>query len=77
MFSIGEFARLGAVSIRTLRHYDEIGLPALLADPGHRPAPDPATHRPHRSRPRGPRRLPARQRPHRRTQPCPGARRRV
>jgi len=26
MFSIGEFARLGAVSIRTLRHYDEIGL---------------------------------------------------
>ena len=26
MFSIGEFARLGAVSVRTLRHYDEIGL---------------------------------------------------
>jgi DNA-binding transcriptional MerR regulator len=26
MFSIGEFARLGAVSIRTLRHYDEIDL---------------------------------------------------
>ncbi|HUB40015.1 MAG TPA: MerR family transcriptional regulator [Streptosporangiaceae bacterium] len=26
MLSIGEFARLGAVSIRTLRHYDEIGL---------------------------------------------------
>jgi DNA-binding transcriptional MerR regulator len=26
MFSIGEFARLGGVSIRTLRHYDEIGL---------------------------------------------------
>ena len=26
MFSIGEFARLGAVSIRALRHYDEIGL---------------------------------------------------
>ncbi len=26
MFSIGEFARLGAVSIRTMRHYDEIGL---------------------------------------------------
>jgi MerR family regulatory protein len=26
MFSIGEFARLGTVSIRTLRHYDEIGL---------------------------------------------------
>ena len=26
MVSIGEFARLGAVSIRTLRHYDEIGL---------------------------------------------------
>jgi DNA-binding transcriptional MerR regulator len=30
MFSIGEFARLGAVSIRALRHYDEIGL--LLPD---------------------------------------------
>jgi DNA-binding transcriptional MerR regulator len=26
MFSIGEFARLGDVSVRTLRHYDEIGL---------------------------------------------------
>lgn len=26
MFSIGQFARLGAVSIRTLRHYDEINL---------------------------------------------------
>ena len=26
MLSIGEFARLGGVSIRTLRHYDEIGL---------------------------------------------------
>ncbi len=26
MLSIGEFARLGTVSIRTLRHYDEIGL---------------------------------------------------
>ena len=26
MFSIGEFARLGSVSVRTLRHYDEIGL---------------------------------------------------
>src|SRR3984957_1774990 len=26
MFSIGEFARMGAVSGRTLRHYDEIGL---------------------------------------------------
>ena len=26
MFSIGEFARLGMVSVRTLRHYDEIGL---------------------------------------------------
>jgi DNA-binding transcriptional MerR regulator/effector-binding domain-containing protein len=35
MFSIGEFARLGGVSIRTLRHYDEIGLlrPASV-DPG-------------------------------------------
>ena len=26
MFSIGEFARLGGVSVRALRHYDEIGL---------------------------------------------------
>jgi DNA-binding transcriptional MerR regulator len=26
MFSIGEFARLGTVSVRTLRHYEEIGL---------------------------------------------------
>jgi DNA-binding transcriptional MerR regulator len=26
MFSIGEFARLGTVSVRALRHYDEIGL---------------------------------------------------
>jgi DNA-binding transcriptional MerR regulator/effector-binding domain-containing protein len=26
MFSIGEFARMGTVSIRTLRHYDEVGL---------------------------------------------------
>jgi len=26
MFSIGEFARLGDISIRMLRHYDEIGL---------------------------------------------------
>ncbi|MGE5131774.1 MAG: MerR family transcriptional regulator [Gemmatimonadota bacterium] len=34
MFSIGEFARLGAVSIRTLRHHDEIGLlPPAEADP--------------------------------------------
>jgi DNA-binding transcriptional MerR regulator/effector-binding domain-containing protein len=34
MFSIGEFARLGAVSIRTLRHYDEIGLlPPAKVDP--------------------------------------------
>jgi len=35
MFSIGEFARLGGVSVRTLRHYDEIGLlrPATV-DPG-------------------------------------------
>lgn len=35
MFSIGEFARLGTVSVRTLRHYDEMGLlrPARV-DPG-------------------------------------------
>jgi DNA-binding transcriptional MerR regulator/effector-binding domain-containing protein len=39
MFSIGEFARLGAVSVRTLRHYDEIGLlqPAQVnPDTGYR-----------------------------------------
>lgn len=34
MFTIGEFARLGGVSIRTLRHYDEIGLlPPATVDP--------------------------------------------
>jgi DNA-binding transcriptional MerR regulator len=34
MFSIGEFARLGGVSIRTLRHYDEMGLlPPADVDP--------------------------------------------
>jgi DNA-binding transcriptional MerR regulator/effector-binding domain-containing protein len=34
VFSIGEFARLGMVSIRTLRHYDEIGLlPPAKVDP--------------------------------------------
>jgi len=34
MFSIGVFARLGAVSIRSLRHYDEIGLlPPAEVDP--------------------------------------------
>jgi DNA-binding transcriptional MerR regulator len=39
MFSIGEFARLGGVSARTLRHYDEIGLlrPAVVdQDTGYR-----------------------------------------
>jgi DNA-binding transcriptional MerR regulator/effector-binding domain-containing protein len=39
MFSIGEFARLGGVSIRTLRHYDETGLlrPARVdPDTGYR-----------------------------------------
>lgn len=39
MFSIGEFARLGTVSVRTLRHYDEIGLlrPATVdPDTGYR-----------------------------------------
>jgi DNA-binding transcriptional MerR regulator len=37
MFSIGEFARLGGVSVRTLRHYDDVGLlqPATV-DPGNR-----------------------------------------
>jgi DNA-binding transcriptional MerR regulator/effector-binding domain-containing protein len=34
MFSIGEFARLGGVSVRTLRHYDEIELlPPATVDP--------------------------------------------
>src|SRR5215475_15683754 len=34
MFSIGEFARVGGVSVRTLRHYDEIGLlPPTEVDP--------------------------------------------
>jgi DNA-binding transcriptional MerR regulator len=34
MFSIGEFARYGGVSVRTLRHYDEIGvLPPATVDP--------------------------------------------
>ena len=39
MFSIGEFARVGGVSIRTLRHYDETGLlrPAKVdPDTGYR-----------------------------------------
>jgi DNA-binding transcriptional MerR regulator/effector-binding domain-containing protein len=39
MFSIGEFARLGGVSVRTLRHYDEMGLlrPATVdPDTGYR-----------------------------------------
>jgi DNA-binding transcriptional MerR regulator/effector-binding domain-containing protein len=39
MFNIGEFARLGGVSARTLRHYDEIGLlrPATVdPDTGYR-----------------------------------------
>jgi DNA-binding transcriptional MerR regulator len=39
MFSIGELARLGGVSVRTLRHYDEIGLlrPATVdPDTGYR-----------------------------------------
>ncbi len=39
MFSIGEFARLGTVTVRTLRHYDEIGLlsPAQVdPDTGYR-----------------------------------------
>jgi DNA-binding transcriptional MerR regulator len=39
MFTIGEFARLGGVSVRTLRHYDDIGLlrPATVdLDTGYR-----------------------------------------
>ena len=43
MFSIGEFARHGRVSVRMLRHYDAIGLirpacterPELSPGPGH------------------------------------------
>jgi MerR family regulatory protein len=36
VFSIGDFARLGGMSIRTLRHYDEIGLvppPRVIRSP--------------------------------------------
>lgn len=34
MFSIGEFASIGRVSVRMLRHYDEIGLlPPARVDP--------------------------------------------
>ncbi len=34
MFSIGEFAKLGQVSVRMLRHYDAIGLlPSAAVDP--------------------------------------------
>ncbi|MEV4381737.1 MerR family transcriptional regulator [Streptosporangium sp. NPDC049644] len=38
MFSIGEFAQLGRVSVRMLRHYDAIGLlqPAHVDPAGHR-----------------------------------------
>ncbi|MGI9606963.1 MAG: MerR family transcriptional regulator [Acidimicrobiales bacterium] len=39
MFKIGDFARLGGVSVRALRHYDEIGLLAPAAvdpDSGYR-----------------------------------------
>jgi DNA-binding transcriptional MerR regulator len=43
MLSIGEFARLGGVSVRTLMHYDEIGLlhPATV-DRARRPRSRPA-----------------------------------
>ena len=35
MYSIGEFARLGGVSVRMLRHYDQLGLlPAAAVDAG-------------------------------------------
>ena len=37
MFKIGEFSKLSRISIRMLRHYDEIGL--LV----RRPIPGPAT----------------------------------
>lgn len=34
MFTIGDFARFGRVSVRMLRHYDEIGLlPPATVDP--------------------------------------------
>ncbi|WP_102125881.1 MerR family transcriptional regulator [Deinococcus planocerae] len=38
MFKIGEFARLGGVSVRTLHHYDDLGLlrPAALSEGGYR-----------------------------------------
>ena len=38
MFTIGDFARLGQVSVRMLRHYDGIGLlqPARVDSNGYR-----------------------------------------
>jgi DNA-binding transcriptional MerR regulator len=34
MYAIGEFARLGRVSVRMLRHYDTVGLlPPAVVDP--------------------------------------------
>ena len=38
MFTIGDFARLGQVSVRMLRHYDAIGLlrPAVVRHAGYR-----------------------------------------
>lgn len=30
MFRIGDFSRLSQVSVKALRHYDEIGLPSFL-----------------------------------------------
>ena len=38
MFKIGEFSKLSRISIRMLRHYDEIGLfsPAVKEENGYR-----------------------------------------
>lgn len=38
MFRIGEFARLGGVSVRALHHYDDLGLlrPAAISEGGYR-----------------------------------------
>lgn len=38
MFKIGELARMAGVSVRTLHHYDDLGLlrPALTTESGHR-----------------------------------------
>ena len=49
-YSVGELARLAGVSVRTLHHYDEIGLlrPAERTGPGHRRYGDDEIQRLHR-----------------------------